>query len=128
MSNGKIIEWVLRVGLAGTFIGHGRVSLVGNDEWVRWIMGATGWDVSLAAKALIAVGVLDVLVGAIILIKPWRIVVLWAVLWTSWTAFMHVLPFIGEPWELVEELLAPASALALLLLLGWPKSFKEWFK
>jgi hypothetical protein len=129
MNNIKIVEWLLRVGVGGTFIGHGAFALLGKEKFLKWIMEFTGADLALGAKLLLTVGIVDVLVGLIILIKPIRGILLWAIIWTSWTSIMRMLPFIGDPiWELFEKIIAPTSALALLLLLGWPKNLKDWFR
>lgn len=129
MSNILKIEWLLRIGLAGTFIGHGAFALGGKESWIGWIMDATGWDMSLAAQALFLIGILDIVVGLILLVKPVRVVILWAVVWTSWTTIMRILPFIGDPiWEFLEKMITPAAALALLFVRGIPTNFKEWFK
>ena len=56
-------------------------------------------------------------------------VLLWAVLWTTWTTVMHVMPFVGDPiWDTVERFANVGAPLSLLLLLGWPKSFSEWLR
>ena len=128
MENMKKIEWALRVAIFGTFLGHGAFALLGKESWLGWIMDFTGFSPELAAKALLAVGIIDVAVAFIILIRPVRIIVLWAILWTSWTAIMRILPVIGDPiWEFFEKIIAPASSLALLFVLGVPKNFKDWF-
>ena len=36
MNNSKIIEWVLRIAVAGEFIGHGVFALQGKKDWVGW--------------------------------------------------------------------------------------------
>jgi hypothetical protein len=132
MNQGRFVEWALRIGLFGTFVGHGVFALQGKASWITWISAFTSWDAALATQALFVIGILDIVVGFIILIKPIRIVLLWAIFWTSWTAVMRVLPFIGDPvWELVERIINPASAIALLYLVGLPSrisSLKEWFK
>ena len=119
----------MRVAVFGTFFGHGVFALQGKEKWVQWIMDFGGWNAELAAQLLLAVGVLDVIVALIVLFKPIRAILLWAVIWASWTAFMRVLPFIGDPvWDFVERWSNIGAPLALLFLLGWPKSFKEWLK
>ena len=63
----------------------------------------------------------------LILIKPVRIVLLWMVLWGFWTALLR--PLVGMPvWDFVERWANWGAPLALLLMVGWPKSPKEWFK
>ncbi len=129
MNNSKIIEWVLRVAVFGTFFGHGVFALQGKEKWIQWIMDFGGWDIVLATQLLFAVGLLDVVVALIVLFRPIRAVLLWAIIWASWTAFMRVLPFIGDPvWDFVERWANIGAPLALLLLLGWPKNWREWFK
>jgi len=92
-------------------------------------MNFGGWEKELATQLLFLVGLLDVFVAFAVLIKPIRIILLWAVLWTTWTAFMRVLPFIGDPiWDFVERWANIGAPLALLLLIGWPKNWKEWLK
>lgn len=129
MKNIKVIEWVLRISVFGTFFGHGVFALQGKEKWVQWIMNFGGWDAGLATQLLFAVGLLDVLVAFIVLFRPVRIVLLWAVLWTTWTTVMHVMPFVGDPiWDTVERFANVGAPLSLLLLLGWPKSFSEWLR
>ncbi len=129
MGNTKMIEWVLRIGVFGTFFGHGIFALQGKEKWIGWIMDFTGANIGLATQLLLAVGALDVTIALIVLFRPIRAVLLWAILWTTWTAFMRVLPFIGDPiWDFVERWANVAAPLALLLLLGWPKTWREWFK
>lgn len=129
MKNILKIEWLLRVALAGTFIGHGAFALGGKEKWLTWIMDFTGWDLALAAQALLLIGILDIIVGLIILVKPIRIVIIWAIIWTGWTAIMRIMPFIGDPiWELMEKIINPFAAIALLYVRGVPRNLKEWFK
>ena len=129
--NTKFIEWTLRVGLFGTFVGHGAFAVQGKESWIDWIATFTGFDLVLATQVLVFVGIIDIFVGLAILLKPLRIVLLWAIVWTSWTAVMRILPFIGDPiWELLEKLINPAAAISLLLLRGLPtnlRGIRNWF-
>ena len=34
--NIKLMEWVLRVAVAGEFIGHGVFALQGKKDWIGW--------------------------------------------------------------------------------------------
>ena len=125
--NIKLIEWVLRVAVAGEFIGHGVFALQGRKAWVDWfsIFGIS--DANLAAQLLFFVGLLDVLLAVLILIKPVRLVLLWMAFWGFWTALMR--PIAGDSiFEFVERWANWGAPLALLLLVGWPRSFKEWFR
>ncbi|QQG45180.1 MAG: hypothetical protein HYW89_04250 [Candidatus Sungiibacteriota bacterium] len=121
--NTKIIQWVLRVAVAGEFVGHGAFALQGKQAWIGWIQQFGFADAALAAKLLFLVGLLDLLVALVVLIKPVKIVLLWAVFWGFWTALLR--PLVGEPiWDFVERWANWGAPLALLLLL-WPSPFKQ---
>lgn len=127
MTKLKLAEWVLRVGVAGEFVGHGTFALLGKKDWVGWIGQFTGADAGLATQILFAIGLFDLLVALIILLKPIRAVLLWAVFWAFWTALVR--PLVGLPvWDFIERWANWAGPLALLLLLGWPKNIKDWFR
>ena len=126
VENNKKIEWVLRIAVAGEFIGHGVFALQGKETWINWINQLTGVEIDTATIFLTLIGLVDMLVALIILMRPIRIVVLWAVFWGFWTALVR--PIVGEPiWDFVERWVNWGAPLALLLLLGWPRSWKEWF-
>jgi len=123
----KKIEWVLRIAVAGEFVGHGTFALQGRQAWVDWfsIFGIS--DASTAAQLLFFVGLLDVVLAVLILIKPIRLALLWMAFWGFWTALMR--PIAGDSiFEFVERWANWGAPLALLLLVGWPKSFREWFR
>ncbi len=125
--NYKAVEWVLRLAVAGEFIGHGVFALQGRPAWVEWfsIFGIS--DVGTATTLLWLIGLMDVLLAVLILIKPVRLALLWMAFWGFWTALMR--PIAGDSiFEFVERWANWGAPLALLLLLGWPKNFKEWLK
>lgn len=125
--NFKAIEWVLRVAVAGEFIGHGFFALQGRKAWVDWfsIFGIS--DPQMASTLLWLVGLLDIVLAILILIKPIRLALLWMAFWGFWTALMR--PIAGDSiFEFVERWANWGAPLALLLLVGWPKTFKEWFR
>ena len=121
----KSIEWVLRISVAGEFLGHGIFGLIGKEEWIGWIIQMTGVSPDIATKMLLFIGMLDIYVALIVLIRPVRVVLLWATFWGFWTAFLRLL--VGLPiMDFVERSANWGAPLALLLLIGWPKSWKEW--
>lgn len=125
--NDKKVQWVLRVAVFGSFLGHGMFALGGKAQWIEWIQQFTGTDAATATTLLTMVGVLDIIIALIVLIKPIRIALLWATLWGFWTALVR--PLVGEPiWDFVERWANWGAPLALLLIMGWPQSWKEWFK
>lgn len=123
----SIAEWVLRIAVAGEFVGHGVFALQGKKDWVGWIGQLTGVESGTAAGLLFLVGLMDLAVAAIVLVKPIRAVLLWAAFWGFWTALVR--PMVGLPvWDFIERWANWGAPLALLLMVGWPKSLKEWFR
>lgn len=127
MRNTKLIEWILRISVAGEFIGHGAFALQGNEKWVGWFAHFGINDAHLAGQLLFLIGLFDVTLGILVLIKPIRIAILWMAFWGFWTALVR--PLVGESfWDFIERFANWGAPLALLLILGWPRNFREWFK
>ena len=125
--NSKTIEWILRIAVAGEFIGHGVFALQGKKQWIGWFSTFGISDVGTATTLLFLVGLMDIVLAILLLIKPIRIALLWMVFWGFWTALLR--PIVGEPiWDFVERWANWGAPLALLLLLGRPKTLKEWLK
>lgn len=127
MPSTKFLEWVLRIAVAGEFLGHGVFAIHGKAAWIKWIEQILGVNPETAASLLTLIGWMDVAVAIIVLLRPIHIVLLWAALWGFWTALIR--PIVGEPvWDFVERWANWGAPLALLLLRGWPKSGREWWK
>ena len=125
--NTKLIQWVLKIAVAGEFIGHGVFALQGKADWIKWASQLSGMDTSAATTFIFMVGVVDILLAILILIRPVRIVLLWMVFWGFWTALVR--PLVGLPiWDFIERWANWGAPLALLLIVGWPKTLKNWFK
>lgn len=126
MNKSKAVEWVLRIAVAGEFIGHGVFALQQKVGWIEYFE-AVGFSAESALTIMPIIGVIDLLLALLILVKPVRIAILWMAFWGFWTALLR--PIAGEPvWDLIERSANWGAPLALLLLLGWPKSLKEWFR
>ena len=110
----KIIKWALRIGVFGTFIGHGLVALGGNPGWIPLIT-AFGFSKNTAIILLPLIGIADILVALFSLYRPFRIVLVWASFWGFATALSR--PIAGEPiLEFIERTpnwIIPLSLLAL---------------
>ncbi len=127
MNTNKKIEWVLRIAVAGEFIGHGMFALQGKAQWSEWITQLTGIDSILALQILFWIGIFDIIVALVIFFKPLPIVLLWATFWGFYTALIR--PIVGlSMWDFVERWANWGSPLALLLLIGWPKTLRSWCK
>lgn len=117
METSKKIERVLRIGIAGEFLGHGLLALGGKADWLKWISQLTGAEAQTAAILLTLIGISDVIVALVVLLKPIRLVLLWAVFWGFWTALVR--PIVGVGWlDFIERFTNWAAPLALYYLLG----------
>ncbi|MBI2475873.1 MAG: hypothetical protein HYV67_01360 [Candidatus Taylorbacteria bacterium] len=112
MTNEKKIEWLLRVGVAGEFTGHGLLAVGGKADWIKWISQMTGADASMAANLLLIIGVADVIMALVILVRPIRPLLLWMGFWGFWTALVR--PLVGVGWlDFIERSANWAAPLAL---------------
>jgi hypothetical protein len=112
MTNDKKVEWLLRIGVAGEFIGHGLLAVGGKADWVGWISKMINVDTSTATTLLLLIGISDVLVALFILFKPVKPILLWAALWGFWTALVR--PLVGQSWlDFVERSANWAAPLSL---------------
>lgn len=127
MDNSKLTQWVLRVAVAGEFMGHGVFALQGKKAWIDWIQQFGVANANLAAQLLLLIGIMDIALALLVLIKPIRIALLWMAFWGFWTALVR--PLVGEPiWDFVERWANWGAPLALLLLIGWPKNLRDWIR
>lgn len=126
-SNAKRIEWVLRIAVAGEFFGHGVFALQGKQSWLQWFATFGISDPALASQMLFVIGILDVALALLVLFYPVRAALLWMAFWGFWTALVR--PLVGEPiFDFIERWANWGAPLALLLLIGWPRTAKDWFR
>ena len=112
MSNHKKVEWLLRVGVAGEFLGHGVLAINGKQDWINWIVQLTGVEPTTGATMLTVIGIADVAVAAVVLVRPLSPVLLWAAFWGFATAIVR--PMVGMPiWDFIERFANWAAPLAL---------------
>ena len=116
MSKEKKIEWILRIAVAGEFLGHGVFALQGKEDWIKWFATFGVSDPSLAGQLLFLVGLIDVVLALLVLIKPIRPLLLWMAVWGFWTALLR--PIVGMPvWDFIERFANWGAPLALYYLL-----------
>lgn len=116
MTNDKMIEWALRVGVAGEFFGHGMLAIGQKADWIKWTEQLSGMDASMATTFIIGVGVVDVLLAILVLVKPIKPILLWMAFWGFWTALVR--PLVGVGWyDFIERFANWAAPLALYFLL-----------
>ncbi len=125
MDNQKKAEWILRIGIFGTFLGHGVFALLVKQSWIPYFT-SIGISESTAVILLPLIGILDITVAIFALLKPIRVILIWATLWAFITALIR--PISGEPiWDFIERTANWAVPLALLYLRGIPKRLGEFF-
>lgn len=126
MDNSKNVMWVLRIAVAGEFIGHGVFALQQKQGWVKYFE-VVGISADGAMTLMPIIGMMDIALAILVLVKPVRIALLWMAFWGFWTALLR--PIAGEPiWDFVERWANWGAPLALLLSMGLPKNFREWLK
>ena len=81
MSINKKIEWILRIGVAGEFLGHGILAIQGKPQWIQWVQELAGFSADNAATIIMIIGLMDVALAVLVLIKPIRIALLWMAFW-----------------------------------------------
>ena len=126
--NVNLASWILREATAGSFIGHGMFALQGKEGWFKYFEAVGISNPETIITLLLLVGILDIALAILILIKPVRIAILWMAFWGLWTAMIRW-PIGPDPvWDFVERWANWGAPLALLFLLGWPRNFREWFR
>lgn len=125
--NVRLLEWALKIGVAGEFVGHGVFALEGKKDWIGWFAKFGVNDPEMAKTLLFYIGLTDLAVAVFVLIKPIRVLLLWAFIWGFWTALLR--PLVDMPvWDFIERWANWAAPLALLAYYGWPKKLGSWFK
>jgi hypothetical protein len=124
--NKKTLEIILRVGVFGTFLGHGVFALGVKTSWIPFLT-VLGFTTDAAIQFMPIIGVLDIIVAVLALIKPMRVVFLYAFIWALLKSLIR--PIVGFPiWDFVERASNRVVPLAILYLRGFPKTLKELFK
>ena len=128
LKNQKTAEWVLRIAVAGEFIGHGMFALQGKEGWFKYFTPFGITNEQTIVTLLLVVGIMDLLLALLILLRPIKIAILWMAFWGLFTAMIRW-PFGPDPfWDFVERSANWGAPLALLIILGWPKKPKDWIK
>lgn len=115
----KTITWILRIGVFGTFLGHGINAILIKPNWIPLIT-AFGFTDHFAKQAMPLIGVLDIVVALCSILYPKPIVFAWAFLWAFLTALSR--PISGEPLiEFIERASNWAIPLVIYLILSQEK-------
>lgn len=111
--NDEKLDILFRIGICFTFMGHGYYAFTGKSEWIPLVQ-AYGFSYEQAIIILPLIGVMDMLVGASILIKPLKPIIIWAAIWAFIAALSR--PLSGmDLLEMIERSSNWALPLAYLL-------------
>jgi len=120
------LHYTFRLAIAMCFIGHGVFGIITKPIWVNYF-AVFGIGKYWAYKLMPVVGAIDISLGILVLIKPYRVIVLWLVIWGVITATLR--PLSGEPFaELIERAGNYGAPLALLILSGGIGNAKNLFR
>lgn len=117
-------ESILRIAIFTIFFTHGITALT--TKTFTGYLTLIGFSEPFALSVIPLIGLLDIFIGLIILIKPFKIVLIWASTWPLIPAIIElissnsILDFVGSipTWSI---------PLALLYLKGIPKNLKQIF-
>ena len=111
--------WVLRVGAALCFIGHGAFGFITKAAWLPYF-GVVGIPESTAYTLMPLVGAVDVMAGMAVLFAPRGLPLVYMAVWATWTALLR--PLAGESFfETLERAGNYGVPLALMLLTAMPR-------
>jgi uncharacterized membrane protein YphA (DoxX/SURF4 family) len=74
------LAWVLRLGVAGEFIGHGWVGTGRPAAWLPFFH-AFGFSSDFADAMMPVIGAWDITVGLLMLVLPLRLLLVWTAVW-----------------------------------------------
>jgi len=119
-----VAEWLLRVGCAWCFIGHGAWGLYQKEGWLPFYH-AFGIADSVAWPTMPLIGLHDIALGIAVLVYPSRALLAWMGVWCLFTALLRPIAGMGW-WEFLERGGNYAPPLALLALAG-TGSRRSWW-
>jgi len=122
----KWVKLILRVGISGTFLGHGILAVGVNIVWLPFFT-TIGIGVEEGKILMPIIGVLDLLISIMVMFRPIKAILIWAIFWTFLTALMR--PLSGtDIWPFIERFSFWAAPMALLVLNGLPRKLNDLFK
>ncbi|HOY11584.1 MAG TPA: hypothetical protein PLY70_00525 [Saprospiraceae bacterium] len=112
----QIVFW-LRFAISGCFIGHGMWGFAQKPAWIPFF-NTFGISDEIAQSLMPLIGSVDIFIGIAILLSVNKFLILWAIIWTLFTALLRPLAGMsfGEFFERAGNFGPP---IALYLLLGY---------
>jgi uncharacterized membrane protein YphA (DoxX/SURF4 family) len=125
LANTQKIHYTLRIASAMCFIGHGAFGITTKAIWCNYF-ALLGIGKTTAYHLMPVLGSVDILLGLLLLIRPFRAIAAWLVVWGIITALCR--PLSGEPFaEFIERAGNYGAPLCLLVLAGGFKFKLSWF-
>lgn len=119
------LELIARIGVFGTFLGHGIVAMGVNPKWIP-LLTSVGFSVDQAVFIMPIIGAMDIIIAVITLLYPMRGILVWAVIWAFLTALSR--PMSGEHFvEFVERAANWCLPLTLLILSYQSQTDRSFF-
>src|SRR6266508_225114 len=111
------LEWLLRLAVAGAFVGHGAYGAVlAKASWFGYFAALGIPESVVSAHGLMTlVGIAEIVAGVMSLVRPVPVLLL---LMAGWKIFSELLrPIAGEPgWEFVERASNMVAPIALMVV------------
>jgi hypothetical protein len=124
LANTQKIHYSLRIAAAMCFIGHGSFGVLTKPIWCNYF-ALFGIDTVSSYRLMPYLGSIDILMGIILLFKPFRAIAAWLVVWGIITALCR--PLSGEPFgEFIERAGNFGAPLCMLLLAGGIQFNTRW--
>jgi hypothetical protein len=118
------LHWIFRLAVTAEFIGHGAFGMLTKAAWLPYFAVA-GISAAWAWALMPLIGVIDITLGVLALLRPMRAVLLYMAFWGLLTACLH--PLAGEGiWECLERAGNFGVPYAFLVLAGWGRSRTDW--
>jgi hypothetical protein len=127
MDLAKKLQWLMRISMAGTYIGHGAFGIIGKEAWLPYF-NLFGFTDSQGWALMPVVGAMDITFGILILVFPMRLMMLHLAFWGVMTAMFRPLTGEGVWQEVFERGGNYCVPMALLVLTGAGDSVSLWFR
>lgn len=112
-TSSHLVHWILRLSVWACFVGHGMFGIRQKVDWLVFYR-PLGIPDSIALATMPLVGLVDITVGYVALLRPTRAVLMYTAFWGIFTGLLR--PFVGMSFfETLERAGNYGPALALLL-------------
>ncbi len=96
-----VLSWTLRITCSLCLIGHGAWGIITKADYLPFF-SLFSIDRTSAYRLMPLIGLTDITMALIILLRPMRFVLVWMFVWAVWTALLRPLAGMGW-WEFLER-------------------------